>query len=230
MTDISDQPFPGADTGRYHPGLVAYLLLVAAVVLSLTGAGVALARNKAQAVAGSEANCLVAATVRSAVVDILGRLTAPRLLGVGASEAQVAAQEEANAEAAEYREAQLAQLRAIECGSFDAPAPAGIPVPPEPPPGVVVGPAGEQGPAGISGVAGPPGEPGRAGTDGAPGPPGAPGMPGDPGTPGSPGPVGPAGPAGAPGTDGTTTVVICTPTLLLTVAPCPAGFAPAPPP
>ncbi len=204
LADITDADYPGGGVPvhQHHPGMVAYLLLVVAVILALVAAGVALVRNQAQATAGSKANCETVAALRSVTVDILNRLTAPRSLGPDAPPAQVMAQERQNADANDYRARELDRLRALRCGSFGDSRPEALPVAPVAPPPTIVGPTGASGPAGLNGPPGPPGVPGADGKNGADGREGAAGRAGMDGRDGLTGPAGPTGPAGADGSGG----------------------------
>ena len=212
-----------------QPGMLAFMVLCASVVVAMVGAAFAIAQNNGNAVASAEANCESAAATRRALLDVAYRLTTPRVLGPTATPEQVAAQEKANAEAAMYRRELVDSLSASRCGFVDnAGDPVPIPVDLPAPPPTIKGPSGEEGAAGIVGPPGPPGEdstvPGPPGQDstvpgpsGPAGPPGEPGQsitgpPGPPGPPGAdstvagpPGPEGPEGPAGADGADATTT-------------------------
>lgn len=192
----------------HHPGMAAYLLLVASLCLAIAGGFTYTVVTKRQAREAAEANCVRAREDRALTIDILNRLTAPRLLGQGATPEQVAAQEAQNAEAEQYRKDRIAKLRALDCGELGQGKVEALVVPPPPSPrSGTPGAAGEQGAAGLTGAAGPPGPPGAAGPSGPPGPQGEPGPPGPPGglgprgetgSPGPPGPPGPEGPKGDP--------------------------------
>jgi hypothetical protein len=248
MTDFDDfidrrVPFePPIPEHKHHPGMIAYLLLAACLCLAVVGAFGAQLVTKRQARESGEANCLRAKADRSLTIDILNRLTAPRILGEGATPEQVATQDAQNAEAAEYRKDRLSKLRALDCGELGRGNVEAliVPPPPLPRPGVP-GPAGEQGPSGITGPAGPPGPPGTPGEQGpagargeqgvpgeagAPGEKGDKGVPGDSGPAGETGPQGPAGPTGPQGPEGppgpeatTTTTIPPEPTTTTTTAP-----------
>lgn len=214
------------------PGWLAYGALAVSVLLAIGGTIVALQRTRDSAVAAANANCQVAQPLQGVVVDLINTLTAPRTLAPGTDPKTVAVQAQRNSEAAAVRDKYFEQLRAVPCGSLasssesvsiDAPAP----------PVTVVGPSGDVGPAGIAGSIGPPGPPGLMGADGRDGltgPIGATGVAGPGGAIGPigpVGPVGPVGPTGPTGPGGATSVVICMPTLLVTIAPCPVGFSPS---
>jgi len=216
---------------KHHPGLVAYLLLAASLSLATIGAVSAQNRNRDQTRRVAAANCVVQASNRSLAVDLLNRLTSPRILGSGASPEQVAAQESQNAEAASFRAEQLSRLKALSCAAQIGGKVTPIYLPPPELPPIIVGPAGSSGPAGITGPPGPPGQaggvgaPGASGSAGPVGPEGAPGrsVVGPPGPAGQSivGPTGPAGPIGPPGPVPTTTTVPPTipPTTTTTVFP-----------
>lgn len=211
------------------PGLVAYVALAVAVAVAIAGSVVAVQTSRRQAAAASEANCRTVDATTRGLVDVLGRLTAPRVLGPGATSEEVAAQDQANAAAAAYRAEQIARLQAVRCDELgDTTNPESIPVPDAPSPPVVVGErgsAGLTGPQGIPGrdgadgqsIVGPPGRDGAPGTVGGQGkdgddgltvigPQGVPGLSvvGPPGEPGAPGPPGPQGEPGEPAPTTTT--------------------------
>lgn len=207
-----------------RPGLGAYTVLAVLIAVAIAVAAVATSQVRSQGKRMSAANCLVEDRTRAALVDLLNRLTAPRILGEGATQAQIDEQTAQNAEAAAYRASALASLSALKCNQL---AKDGTPVPllqpaPALPPAVVgptgaSGPAGLTGPQGIQGIQGAQGPTGATGATGAQGPQGVQGPAGAngvngtngrDGTPGQPGPKGdqgPPGPQGPPGSDATTT-------------------------
>lgn len=185
--DRADAALRRALARRPGPGIVAFIALAAFTALAIVGSIIAVQVSRSRAGAAAEVNCRTGDASTAVLVDVLGRLTAPRDLGPSATPEQMAAQEAVNAEGAAYRAEQIERLRAVRCDELgDTSTPEVIPVPPEAPPATIVGPAGDRGAAGITGVAG---SPGRDGQDGAasqvPGPPGpasqVPGPQGDPG-------------------------------------------------
>lgn len=214
-----------------RPGVIAYVSLALFASVAILGSIIATQRaNTAtqRARAAVEANCLTADASNRVLVEVIGELTAPRVLAPTATPEQVRAQEEENRKAAENREAKLDSLRTLRCDKLGETAnPEVIPVPAEPPPAVVVGPDGEIGPTGLTGLVGPtgkPGVPGVAGQPGPVGPPGGVGVAGEAGKAGRDGAdgrtvVGPPGPAGPPGAPAPTTTAP-PPT---TVPPCLLG-------
>jgi len=223
-----------------RPGVIAYGALALFTALAIVGSIIAIQVAKDRAKAAGEANCLTADASNRVLVEVIGELTAPRVLSPSATPEQVKAQDEANVKAAENRQAKLDKLQTVRCDTLgDSTSPEPIPVPAEPPPAVVVGPDGEIGPTGLTGLVGPtgkPGTPGAAGAagaagaqgtagvvgkDGEQGKPGRDGAGGTDGQDGAPGPAGPPGPQGAPAP---------TTTPPTTVAPCLLGvLCPTPP-
>lgn len=204
-------PFnPPIPDHNHHPGVLAYCVLVVWLCLAIAGGFAYGLVTKSQARQAAEANCRTNQKMLEHDVDVLGRLTAPIILGPGHSAEVVAVQEAKNVEAAAYREERLAELRALNCGVLGEGKvePVNIPSPDVPAPGVP-GIAGEQGPAGLTG---PVGIPGEDGAQGPPGPPGQPGPKGDEGDPGEPGLQGPTGPPGPEATTTTTTLPTTTTT------------------
>lgn len=215
-----------------RPGALAYAALGIFTALAILGSIIAIQVAKDRATAAVKANCESVDASNAVLVQIIGELTAPRVLSATATPDQVAAQEEANRVAAMNREAKLAELQTQECEELgETTDPEILPVPAEDPPPLVVGPDGEIGPTGLTGLvgptgpAGPAGGPGPVGPAGVAGPPGADGLPGaglpgppgfdglmglmglmgsdgPPGPEGPPGPPGPPGPAGPPGAPG----------------------------
>lgn len=179
----------------YRPGIVGFTALglfsvLAFLVSVLTGVQ-ANNRTKALARETSAANCRTAGTVRAGLVDLLNRLTAPRVLGRDATPEQVAFQEVENAQAAAYRAERIAKLQALACGPLaddGKVVPLLVRMPPTPTPGVP-GLSGERGAAGLTGPMGPPGPAGKDGRDGRDGKDGRDGEPGPQGPPGEPSPT-----------------------------------------
>lgn len=232
MIDLPDIPdAPPVPEHEHHPGMVAYIALVLFLCLAIVGAFTAQLVTKNQAREAAEANCQRSKTDRSLTIDILNRLTAPRVLGEDATPDQIAAQEAQNKEAEKYRQDRLSKLRALDCielgeGKVEALV---VPAPPLPRPGVP-GAAGEKGPAGLTG---PPGVPGPQGLQGPLGEPGIDGRDGERGPAGPPGPKGDKGDPGEPApttTSTTSTTTTTTPpppaTTTTTVAPRPVPVIP----
>jgi hypothetical protein len=210
----------------YRPGMLAYTALALLVALALVFAARTASSTSAQGRRMSAANCTVANNTREGLVDLLNRLTAPRILGPGATPTQIAEQDAQNAEADKYRTAALGNLSALKCNKL---ASDGVPVPlllPTPPvPDTVAGPAGDrgatgltgpqgiqgvQGSQGVQGIQGDQGIQGATGATGATGPAGSNGINGSSGHTGDTGPTGPSGPPGPqgpPGSDATTTTI-----------------------
>jgi hypothetical protein len=217
---------------RRSPGYVAFALL--AVLTAALGAGVFVnARNQArQNAERAVANCRVQSSTQEVLLDVLNRLTAPRVLGNGVTPAQVEHQDRLNAEAAAYRAARVADLEAIACAKLSSGEPEAVEVAaPPPPPSGAPGITGERGPMGLTGPAGPAGIPGEdgapgprgdSGPQGETGPSGPQGSPGEQGPPGPPGPQGETGPQGPPGEDSNgsgSTTTTSTPSTTTTTTP-----------
>lgn len=230
--ELPDLPVsPPIPEHAHHPGMVAYAALVVCLCLAIIGAFAAQQVTKRQARESAEANCERSKADRALTIDILNRLTAPRVLGEGATPEQTAAQEAANADAEAYRKERLSKLRALDCGELGEGKVEAVVVapPPLPRPGVA-GAAGEQGPAGITGPAGPPGPPGPPGPAGERGAQGLAGRDGRPGEDGAPGPAGPPGPKGDRGDPGEPAPIPPTTTSTTTTQPPPTTTTTQPPP
>ncbi len=195
------------------PGYLAYSLLALMTAVALLASLRSATADRRTSQDKDAALCRVQATTRAGFVDLLNRLTAPRVLGPDAPAEQVAFQTQQNLDAEQYRIMTLGKLTALSCkvigenkDSVPTPIPILLPLP-----APVVGPAGESGTPGIIGPPGPPGAvgpPGATGPAGPAGPTGATGAKGDTGDkgergdPGPPGPVGPEGPTGPLGPTG----------------------------
>jgi hypothetical protein len=196
-------PPPDAPS-RPPPGWVPFVALAVFVVLSVGGSVWAIRTGRSQTLAYATVNCETTNVNRSALLNLVNRQTAPRTLGSAATDEQRAMQDEANAEAAKFRDELVNELRASRCGVTEADGePQAVDVPTPSPPPTIVGPDGSSGPAGVTGPPGPPGEPGKPG-ESIVGPQGEPGLDGAPGLDGE-SVVGPPGPAGPPGPEATTT-------------------------
>ena len=190
---------------RRSVGIIAFCLLAVLSVLNTVGVLWVSITNRDEARRAAEENCRVNGDGVALGVELLNRLTAPRILGPGATTEQIAIQESQNQEAADYRGERLAMVEALDCGSLRSGEVKSVLLPaPEPPPLGAIGATGEQGVSGLTGPAGPQGLPGAVGT------PGTPGAIGSEGKQGGPGPIGPGGPQGPQGPQGpaapTTTV------------------------
>ncbi len=203
-----------ASRPSYRPIITAIIVLAFFVLLAVSGAIFSYDKalntdrhQQQQNKAFIAAACRSQQTTRDGFVELLNRLTAPRKLGDGASQAEIAFQNQQNADAAIYRTKAIAALSGLNCsgktGPDGQPEPIPVFVPPAPP--VIIGPAGSQGPAGLTG---PPGVSGVNGVDGVNGlqgpvgPTGGPGPVGSVGPTGASGPTGPTGPTGPPGPTG----------------------------
>lgn len=227
MVDI-DFPMPTVPIKHsHHPGLVAYGILVVALCLIAINLQVIQSRNKLTAQKAAAANCETASANRELAINLLNRLTAPRILGPGATLEQIRVQDGQNADAAKYRDEELARLKALSCSQLarGTVMPVLIPPPALPPIGAI-GASGEQGVIGLTGPIGPQGLPGTNGTNGTNGRDGA---------TGPAGPAGPMGPAGPPApttipppttVPPTTTTILPTTTTTVCLIPgllCPPG-------
>ncbi len=183
-----------------RPGGLAFIALAIFTALSILGSIIAIQVAKDQASDAVTANCESSDASNRVLAQVIGELTAPRVLAPTATPEEVAFQEEANRIAAENREEKLAELMTSDCDDLgDISDPQPIPIPEIEPPPVVIGPNGEIGPAGLTGLVGPAG---AAGADGVQGPPGPAGAQGTPGSDGADGPPGPQGTSGSDGLDG----------------------------
>lgn len=176
---------------------VASLLIGAFVVLLLLGALYVNAQSAAKERVRIERKferliadgCEADRTRTEIELDILNRLTAPRILAPGSPDRAVMDQEFKNEENRRFREREENKLRARKCSDILAgklPEPEPVLVPP---PEIVQAPSGERGAVGLTGA---------QGAQGPVGPPGSP-VPGPQGPPGPPGPRGPQGEQGPPG-------------------------------
>ena len=178
-------------------------LLVAFIVLLVLGGQYLNARSAAQERVRIERKferliadgCEADRTRTEIELDILNRLTAPRILAPGSPDRAVADQEFKNEENRKFREEEEDKLRARKCSDILAgklPEPEPVLVPP---PEIVQAPSGERGSVGLTGA---------QGAQGPVGPPGSPvpGPQGPPGPTGSTGPPGPRGPEGEQGPPG----------------------------
>lgn len=218
-------PLPEHD---HHPGVVAYVLLVASMCLAVAGGFIGLDVARRQAREAIETMCRVQALTRTELVHAINRQHAPYDLGPTATPEQIEFQARQNREAAKLRAEALSRLRALNCGEVNEdPKPVPIPFPPFP--ASIVGPSGERGPVGVTGpagVAGPEGPAGSQGAKGEKGEKGDPGPSGEPGSPGVAGQVGETGPQGAPGADATTTTTTTTPPTTTATPLCLLGLCP----
>lgn len=205
---------------KAKPGMVAYAALAILIVIALFGIIRVERINDYHSKQRAAANCRVQENVRERFVDLLNRLTAPRILGPGASPEQIAAQEKANEEGLKYRNKSLDELTALQCSKLrkdGPPIPVTVSVPPVP-----TGVQGSSGDPGLPGIAGKDGINGKDGLDGQPGKDGANGRDGKDGATGPPGPTGPTGPPGPkgdPGEPAPTTTTTQPPTTTTTEPP-----------
>lgn len=220
---------------RPRPTYAAFMVLAIVTALALLAGGFA----TVQANKSAEVTCQVTRRTRAVMVDVVNRLTAPRVLPEGASPEQVEVQAAQNEAAEQYREDAFARLQDLPCkelGGLTTPEPQPIRVPPQflggqGAPGLT-GPPGPMGPDGPSGPGGPSGQDGRDGRDGLRGPHGDPGPQGPQGPPGPEGQRGPPGEKGDPGepapttTSTTSTSTTTTTTTTTTTQPCPPNCMP----
>ncbi len=195
-----------------RPGAFAYAALALFTAMAILGAVITIQVTKDRAKAAVKANCETVDASNRVLVEVIGELTAPRILSSSATPEQIVAQEETNKRAFENREAKLAKLQTLECGELGETTNLDvISVPAEPPPAVIVGPDGEVGPTGLTGLIGPNGKPGLMGATGPSGSQGTAGADGDDGKDGRPGrdgvdgKIGPEGPPAPTTTMPTTT-------------------------
>lgn len=154
----------GIAKAKRVPGYPAYIALAILVVLSIFMAMRASSQANQRLQDATEANCKVQAGNRTAIVDLINRLTAPRKLSDGATPEQVAFQEKQNKAAAEYRKEALAALTGLKCSELSKGNIVVLPLLNPPPPAAgLTGPSGETGPIGLTG---PIGERGADGKDG----------------------------------------------------------------
>ena len=190
---------------RKEPGFRAYGILALCIVLLGIGFVVTTLTVRRIADASTRANCESNAALRNSYVDLLYRLTTPRLLPPGSPPDLVDYTNKVNKIATDYRNTQLKSLTAVRCGLLATGDIKPLPLPPQPPPPPVValpGPAGPLPLAPLTGAMGPMGPAGPSGPAGAAGKDGAAGKEGQPGKNGNSILNGPGPPTSETGTIG----------------------------